>query len=257
MGGVSNRHLTLLERLDLALAAFTASQLDALDDPQQWRLPWLDPDPVHDGLWVARTLGLRGLKIDADQATDIISGGSGHFATPHHELQMVRGLGQVLAGLRQRAMAAKPLHGWGCSELFSQLTDGIARFRNNCVRRDEPWDAIPGIDYPSGDEIHVHLDTFRATERYGEGEDFATLHPVRQAPRLLWRLVRCSPFPDLNLVMGFVAFTSHLLYHGYPPLVPEDGDRGLLQQLVAAPVPNRVVQFESRLVNDCEMRARL
>ena len=39
---------------------------------------------------------------------------------------------------------------------------------------------------------------------------FDELHPVRQAPRLMWRFARIAPFPDFNLVMSFVLMNRPL-----------------------------------------------
>ena len=85
----------------------------------------------------------------------------------------------------------------------------------------------------------------------GFGENsaaFEVLHPVRRALRVMWRLARIAPFPDYNLSMSFAVGCSYLLSHGYPLLVLETGDRGLLERLIRSGAPKRATRFELRLL---------
>jgi hypothetical protein len=255
MGGEDHRHLTLLERLDLALAACAAREADKLAAGEAWSAPWLTHGISGDGLWVARVLGLRGLFLDAREAADILVGGKGRYTSAHHELQLVRGMGRLLAAVRERAATGRLPDGWFAVELFKRLTEGIARFRNNVVRRDAPWDGIAPLEYPAPEQLPGLLDRFHAAERYGEPDGFDRLHPVRQAPRVMWRFARIAPFPDFNSLMAFVVMNAYLLTKGYPLVVPQRDDRLLLNQLIAGPSPQRVIQLESRLVQQFETAA--
>ena len=69
-------HLTLLERLDLALArAFALQEAIDLDDPDSLRADALQPDHGADSLWVARVLALRGFRVRRAEVARILGGG--------------------------------------------------------------------------------------------------------------------------------------------------------------------------------------
>ncbi len=249
------RPLTLLERLDLALAARAAGDAGCLHNPEEWRPPWSRGDAVEDGLWIARALGVRGLFVDPRDAAEIVRGGTARYAPSNQELHLVRGMSRVLGTVRARALQGIAPDGWLAVDMFRRLTDGIARFRNNVMRRDAPWDAVVGVTYPDAEAVSGQLDVFRSSERFGESPDFDELHPVRQATRLLWRFGRMAPFPDFNVVMAVLVMNAFLLAKGYPMVMPLCEDRTLLAQLLARPAPRRVVQFESRLVARLEHAA--
>ena len=41
--------------------------------------------------------------------------------------------------------------------------------------------------------------------------EFARVHPVRQAALVLWAFARLAPFPDFNLMFGFLTMNAFLL----------------------------------------------
>ncbi|MEM7205245.1 MAG: hypothetical protein AAF628_33630 [Planctomycetota bacterium] len=247
-----NERLSLLERLDLALAARVVADASLLGAPLSWQAPWREADVAEDGLWVSRVLALRGLLIDPRDATSILRGGKGRYSAAHQELHLVRGLGRILEGMRERAA---PPDGWTAMDDFRRLTEGVPRFANNVIRRDVPWDGVHGVTYPPADGITDLLDHFRVAENFGLGAGFANGHPVRQAVQVFWRFARIAPFPDLNVVMAFVMLNGFLLGRGYPRITPLAEDRALLVRAVLGRRPQRLVQFETRLVAQFENSA--
>ena len=125
----------------------------------------------------------------------------------------------------------------------------VARFRNNSLRRDLPWDALPDVRYPEPDRLQGLVDGFHVANHYGDREDpFAELHPVRQAVRMFWRIGRIAPFPDFNLTMAFLVMNAHLRRLGYPLFRAEPGDRRRFQDLVRSAVPLKCLFVEQRLL---------
>lgn len=249
------RHLTLLERLDVALASRVALRSDGADAgrPEDLRFEPLRPDADADGQWIARVLGLRGYEVHTDEAISILRHGLDQPVRADQETHMMCGLARALDLMRERARSGKAPDGWFAVELFRRFTDGIARFRRNAIRRDEPWDGITTLQYPPADELPALLEEFCEARGYGEIDGgFDEQHPVRQAVRVLWGFARIAPFPDFNVVMAFVLMDAYLMAKGYPMITPLNADRQLLAQVVAGPRPQRVVQFESRLLERAE-----
>jgi hypothetical protein len=173
----------------------------------------------------------------------------GRFLPEHQEFKLIAGLGAVLDRLIERSEEGREPDGWFAVGLFRTLTEGIDRFRNNHLRRDVPWDAVLGVRYPDPEEIPGRIDGFHPEAAFGEDPAaFEGLHPVRRALRVLWRLARIAPFPDYNLAMSFAVGCSYLLSHGYPLLVLERGDRGVLERLIRSGAPKRATRFELRLL---------
>ena len=138
-------------------------------------------------------------------------------------------------------------------DMFKEFTRGVARFRNNTLRRDLPWDAILFVDYPACGNVSDCLDAFHRGNFYTDlGLRFENLHPVRQAFRILWLFARISPFPDFNLTMAWVAMNMYLAECGYPMLAPRHEDRERLHRMIGGPVPRKVVAFESRLLESLQ-----
>jgi hypothetical protein len=248
------RHLTLLERLDLALASRLAlrGELD-LGRPDDLRATPMRTDPEADAVWVAGVLGLRGFRLDPREAAGLLRRGFSPRVGADQETRLMLGMGAVLQAVRVRAAAGQPPDGWFAVELFRRLTGEITRFRGNALRKDEPWDGVLGVRYPPGEAIPVLLEAFGAEQGYGEdARELEGVHPVRRGARLLWGFARLAPFPDFNAVMAFVLMNAHLLAAGYPMVTPERGDRRLLGQVIAANRPRRIVQFESRLLAAAE-----
>jgi hypothetical protein len=245
MTSPGNTPLNLLQRVDLELAnrlAEVPAELDVLAAGHG-----LPDVPVANQLdWVAGVLGLRGMLIDASDVAAVLQGESSRFEPDHHEYRLVEGMARVYTSI---VTGGSPPDGWMLVELFKDFTKGVARFRNNSVRRDLPWDAILFVDYPSNDKVAACLDGFHRRNCYTDlGARFERMHPVRQAFRVLWLFARIAPFPDFNLSMAWVAMNLHLLDAGYPMLVPTKKDRERLHRMVGGPVPQRIVAFESRLL---------
>jgi hypothetical protein len=197
-------------------------------------------------------LGLRGLLVHPEDVDAVLCGRASKYVESQHEHAMIRGLGRVFRVIHEHAGQGRAPDGWHLAQLFKVFSRGVARFRNNSLRRDTPWDAILYVKYPAPERVRSLLDSFNLDECYGDNPlRFRNLHPVRQSFRVLWRLARIAPFPDFNLVMAFVAMSEHMLYEGYPLFCPEPEDRAMLHRLVSGPVPNRVMRFESRMLNGC------
>lgn len=242
---------TILERLDLAVASRLAGlgeDTELLDTAQRYQDRLYRAD-VRDARLIASLLRLRGLMVLDDDAADVLHHQSSRLNPTCQEYQMILGLRDALALLRDRTGRGVPITGWFLVEMFRVMTRQIPRFRNNALRKDQPWDAILYVQYPSPQELNYLLDTFDPNHRFRDFPKlFDRLHPVRQSFRVLWRLARIAPFPDFNLLMAWLAMCGLLLARGYPLLVPEPQDQGLLHRLVGGPPPQKVVQFEARLL---------
>jgi len=254
MTGEPDLGQTLLDRLDLAMAvrlAGSGDEQELLAVAQRFQDCLYNTD--RDARWIAALLRLRGMLVLNDDAADVLSAGQSRFRPGSQEHAMVTGLHDVLQMVRDRASRGVLPDGWFLVEAFKAMTRGIARFRNNAVRADAPWDAILYLRYPLVDELNYLLDTFDAEHRFRDfPRVFDRLHPVRQSFRVLWRFARIAPFPDFNAVMAWVAMCAFLLAKGYPLLLPEPQDQALLQHVIAGPPPHKLVQFESRLLATVE-----
>jgi hypothetical protein len=241
----ANTPLNLLQRVDLELAHRLPDAPPELDDLARGRgLPQVPM--VGQADWVAGVLGLRGLQIRPEEVEAIVAGGKTHFETEPHECVLVTGMSRVYDRIVGGTSAPD---GWTLVEMFKDLTKGVARFRNNSVRRDLPWDAILFVDYPASEKVSACLDAFHRENCFTDlVACFERMHPVRQAFRVLWLFARIAPFPDFNLSMAWVAMNLYLVDSGYPMLVPQEQDRERLYRVIGGPVPIRIVAFESRLL---------
>lgn len=246
---------SILERIDLALAqriVGMGSEPELLAGAQRFQDRIYRADG-RDARWIGALLRLRGLLILDEDVADVLTGHAARFPAGTQEACMIRGLHDLLREMRERGSLGRPPDGRFLTSAFAMMTNGIARFRNNSLRRDAPWDAILYVSYPLPLELEQLLATFDAAHRYRDVPHiFDRLHPVRQSCRILWRLARIAPFPDMNLVMAWVAMCSYLLAKGYPLLRPESQDQGLLTRLIGGPPPLRVTQFEGRLLDAVE-----
>lgn len=246
---------SLLERIDLTLAqrlVGTGGEHELLVGAQRFqdRIYRADGRDAH---WIGALLRLRGLMVLDEDVADVLTSNTARFPSGTQEACMIHGLHDVLRNLRQRGSHGRLPDGRCLRQMFATMTNGIARFRNNVVRSDAPWDAILYVGYPRPEEVDGLLDTFDISHRFRDlPRIFDNLHPVRQAFRILWRLARMAPFPDFNLLLAWVAMCGHLLAHGYPLLHPEPQDQGLLHRLVGGPPPLRITQFEGRLLEAAE-----
>ena len=213
--------LNLLERLDLALA----SRLASSDVDLQELMEGSSPPPwflVNPNEWVAGVLCLRGLRVNPVDVESVSRGERSRFGTGDHEYRLIAGMTRVYNRIVSRAQEFGVPDGSTLVDLFEEFTLGIARFRNNCVRSDMPWDAILYVDYPKGERVEAELRGFRRDNCYADHPHrFENLHPVRQAFRVLWKFARIAPFPDFNLTMSWVAMNLFLLGSGYPMIIPD------------------------------------
>ncbi len=248
---------SMIERIDLALATrLAAARLE--------QEPIAGSDRFHAGLrrlpggdaaWIGGLLRLRGLVVFDDDIAEALAGRGTRLARESQEHQMALGLADALRAMRDRAAGGEPPDGHFLMDLFQAMTRGVARFRGNLLRADAPWDAVLYVVYPKPDELRRILDSFHRANCYRDlPQYFETLHPVRQAFRVLWRLARVAPFPDFNQVMAWVAMCSYLMSRGYPAITPDASDRTLLQNLMTGPPPMRVVQWEARVLAAAEGR---
>lgn len=207
------------------------------------------PDRPARCRFIAGLLAVRGLRVDALAVDEILAQRSGRFDADHQEYKLARGASEMLTAMRARALDGVPPDGRSLVALFRRFVAGLERFRNNTLRRDAPWDALRGVEYPDARAVDDLLDGFASAASYGEPvETFTALHPVRQAIRVLWRFARIAPFPDFNLPMAVVAMNAHLLGSGYPLLPIEAGDRARLELLVRERPRTRVVWLERRVL---------
>jgi hypothetical protein len=242
---------TLVERLDLALAARVAQRADLVDPRavEAWADGALGQGITEPAAWVARVLLLRGIVVTYDEAAAILAGDSNRYRPDDQEYRLTVGLHRVLQRIGAQAAAGQEADGWFLVELFRLLVGELPRFRNNTLRRDLPWDSVLYVPYPQPGEVRALLDTFDAAHAFRDFPPlFESLHPVRQAFRILWRFARIAPFPDFNLLMGFVAMNAWLLARGYPMVSPDRGDRLMLNRLIGGPPPRRILRFEARLL---------
>ncbi len=245
----------VIERLDLALAtrfsaALGPSSEQRIVDIQSSELS-LSEDARCE--WISGILTVRNYRVASEDVRVILDGGATRFRKEHQEFGLVHGLNRVLELLEVQAGDGKWPSGRRLVELFSVLTDGIARFRNNLIRKDQPWDSLLYLGYPRSRDLQEILDSFTQKNRYRDIQAiYDQLHPVRQACRVLWRYARISPHPDLNLIMAMVAFNACLRAAGYPLLIPGPEDRTRLLRLIPGPPPRRIVHFELRLLEQIE-----
>lgn len=253
------RQPTVLERLDLALAGQVADRLVG-DDTRGNDASPSRPESLAQGSrstpsaddrysWIAGMLGLRGLRVTRDEVAAMLCGDPCRFRAEHQEHKLVVGFARALAELETRSARGASPDGWWLVEQFRRTTEQVGRFRNNVLRRDEPWDSIPGVQYPHPDELSALVDAFHHGQQFGDKPAvFESLHPVRQGVRILWRFARMAPFPDLNLSFAVLAFGAWLRAHGYPLFVPKPDERSSIERIVRAPAPLRVVPIELRLL---------
>lgn len=250
------QNLTILERLDLALAgrvAFTEpEERPVLRAVSHAREEFLTPVTSDDTL-VSGLLRLRGLAVRPSEVAAVRNGKRCRFDQGHQEYRLIKGLEEVLRLIAAASSQGLTPDGWFLAEMFKVLTRNIPRFRNNTLRKDHPWDGVMYVSYSDPKEIESLLDRFDARRSYLDvKERFDSLHPVRQSLRIFWRFARISPFPDFNMLMAWLAMNSWLLSHSYPFLAPGPHDRERLHSLVRGAPPLRNVSFEARLLRLAE-----
>lgn len=244
------KQLSLPERIDLALVGRMLRFAD--HEPlaaAQRVLDGVRRPAGADSHLAASLLRLRGLVLDDDDAADVFAGRPGRLSALSQEQRLLRGLRDCLAMVRARAVAGTPPDGWFGVELFRTMTAELPRFRNNDLRRGPPWDAQLYVSYPAAEQLNGLLDTFDMRRCYRDLPIvFHALHPIRQAFRVFWRFARIAPFPDFNVVIGWLVMNAWLQAKGFPMLASEPGDTLLVSRLIGGPPPTRIVQFEARLL---------
>ncbi|MEO0479534.1 MAG: Fic family protein [Planctomycetota bacterium] len=257
--GAQNDRLTVLQRLDIATAERLANQLarrleEDLADSKSEATVW-EPTDVERRDFVRGLLGIRGFRIHSDDVEKILEDRVERYRPEHQEWRLVRGLARAFDDLLEEAMQGRGPSGWAIAERFRSMTDGLARFRNNTLRRDIPWDSIPGVPYPDAQRVGALLDGLHEDANYGDQHpDYEEMHPVRQAARLFWRFARISPFPDFNVVMAVLAASHLLCSRGYPAWVAQSDDRARLDALVKGALPERSLFLEQRLLDTVQRK---
>lgn len=245
--------LTFLERLDLKLASRLVPRLGAFDvqaPPEAWAHLLLDGDarirPAA-GL-VCGHLELRGIDLRLTEVQSVLMGRHGRYQPDNQEYAFIQGMARCLALIQERARAQVAPDGEFAVELFRGFAGDLARFKNNWLRRDMPWDGLLYVPYPEASDVPGLLGNFDEASCYRDvPARFSSLHPVRQSFRVLWRMARIAPFPDFNVLIAFLVMNAYLLSKGYPAITPMPGDRELLTKVLSGPVPLRLLMFEARL----------
>lgn len=242
--------LSLPERIDLALAGrmVRAPGREPLAAAQRVLDGLRRPGP-GDPSFAASLLRLRGLVLDDGDATAVFAGQEARLSPVTQEHRLLRGLQACLAMVRSRAATGTPPDGWFFVELFRTMTMDLPRFRNVDLRNGPPWDAQLYVTYPQSDQLRFLLDAFDVLHGYRDMPVvFNAMHPVRQAFRILWRFARIAPFPDFNVVIGWLGMNAWLQAKGFPMLASAPGDQQLVARLISGPPPTRIIQLESRLL---------
>lgn len=246
-----NQNLTMLDRIDLALASrlVGSSVDDDLLAAAQRALDGIRRPAPTDAEFLVSLLQLRGFVLDPDDAARVVAGRAARMSPLSQEYRLLRGLRRCLRMVRQRAATSAPPDGWFLVELFRVMTSELPRFRNNDLRRSPPWDALLYVKYPAPEELRFVLDSFDNKRCYRDMPIvFNGMHPVRQGFRLLWRFARLAPFPDFNIVIAWLGMNAWLQARGFPLLRAEAGDQKFLAKLLSGPPPTRIVQLEARLL---------
>jgi hypothetical protein len=241
----------VLERIDHAVAnrmALGGSDPEPVATAQRMLDPVRSPTP-GDATFMASLLRLRGFVVLDEDAAAVLEDRPGRLADTAQEHRMLRGLQRCLLAVRQRAEEGAPPDGWFLVEMFRDLTAELPRFRGSELRRGPPWDALLHLNYPPPAQLHSLVDSFDAEHRFRDAPGiFDAMHPVRQGLRILWRFARIAPFPDMNVVMAWLAMNSWLQVKGYPLLPSVPGDQVLIGRIVTGPPPTKLSTLESRLL---------
>ena len=242
---------SLLERVDLALASrLVAVESDEPLASAQQVLDGVRRPAATDAAFFAALLRLRGFVVADDDARDVLTGTPGRLSPVNQEYRMIRGLAAGMQLVRERAAGGEPPNGWFAVEIWKQMTAELPRFQNNDMRRGPPWDSVLYVSYPTVEQLPFLLDRFDLEHSFRDiPQLFRSFHPVRQGFRIMWRFARIAPFPDFNLLMGWMLMVAWLQWHGYPPLLPERADQVMLARLLSGPPPLRIVQLERRLLD--------
>lgn len=244
-------NVPMLDQIDLALASRLVGEpveQDLLAGAQR-ALDGLRRPAPSDAEFLISLLRLRGFSVTDEDGAAALAGRDGRLSPLTQEHRLLQGLQRCLRMIRERAAHSLPPDGWFLVEMFRELTAELPRFRNNDLRRGQPWDALLYVNYPASEQLRFLIDSFDNKRCYRDAPiAFNGMHPVRQGFRLFWRFARIAPFPDFNVVLAWLGMNAWLQAKGLPLLRSEEGDTQLVARLVSGPPPTRVVQFEARLL---------
>ena len=250
-----NHNVSMLDQIDLALASRLVGEpveQDLIAGAQRALDGIRRPAPT-DAEFLISLLRLRGFSVDDEDGQAVLAGRESRLSPLTQEYRLLRGLQQCLRMIRERAAQSLPPDGWFLVELFRAMTAQLPRFRNNDLRRGQPWDALLYVNYPSPEQLRFLVDAFDCKRCYRDAPiAFHGLHPVRQGFRLMWRFARIAPFPDFNVVIAWLGMNAWLQSKGLPLLRSVPGDQQMLAKLLSGPPPKKIVQFEARLLSAFE-----
>ncbi|MEY4673518.1 MAG: hypothetical protein RL148_1302 [Planctomycetota bacterium] len=253
MGESAQLDFSILDRIDLAIASrFLNGTTEPIALAQRVSDRILSPSP-RDAAWIASLLQLRGLLVLEEDVREVMEARSGRLGPTTQEHGLVLGLHRVLQMVHDLAASGQQMDGCFLMAAFEAMTARLPRFRNNVLRRDKPWDSMLHVSYPEPNDLDELMRSFEPANRFRDLPHlFDALHPVRRAFRVFWRATRIAPFPDFNLVMGWIAMCTYLQCCGYPRISPRAEDGPMLQKLVSGPPPLRSIQLESRVLEAIE-----
>ena len=241
----------MLDQIDLALASRLVGEPveeDLLAGAQRALDGIRRPGP-SDAEFLVSLLRLRGFSVSDEDGAAALAGREGRLSPLTQEHRLLRGLQRCLRMIRERSAQSAPPDGWFLVDLFRAMTEELPRFRNTDLRRGQPWDSLLYVTYPAPEQLRFLVDSFDYKRCYRDAPiAFNGMHPVRQGFRLFWRFARIAPFPDFNIVLGWLGMNAWLQARGLPLLRSERGDQQLVARLISGPPPSRIVQFEARLL---------
>ena len=250
-----NRDISTLDRIDLALASRLVGVPvggDLIAGAQR-AIDGIRRSAPTDAEFLNSVLRLRGFAVSDDDAAAALAGRDDRMSPLSQEYRLLRGLQLCLRMIRDRASQSLPPDGWFLVDLFRAMTAQMPRFRNNDLRRGQPWDAQLYLDYPAPEELRLLIDAFDSKRCYRDAPIvFNGMHPVRQGFRLLWRFARIAPFPDFNIVIAWMGMNAWLQCKGLPLLRAEPDDAKLIATLLSGPPPLKIYEFEARLLTSFE-----
>jgi hypothetical protein len=244
-------NVSMLDQIDLALASRLVGEPveeDLLAGAQR-ALEGLRRPAPSDAEFLISLLRLRGFSVSDEDGVAVLAGRACGLSPLTQEHRLLRGLRRCLRMVRERAAQSLPPDGWFLVDLFRAMTEELPRFRNNDLRRGQPWDALLYVNYPDPEQLRFLVDSFDCKRCYRDAPvAFNGMHPVRQGFRLFWRFARIAPFPDFNVVIAWLGMNAWLQAKGLPLLRSDDGDQQLATRLLSGPPPTRVPMLEARLL---------
>ena len=186
-----NQEITILERIDLALASRLVGQRvdgDLIAGAQRAIDRFRRSAPT-DGEFLTSVLRLRGFAVDDEDAAAALAGREDRLSPLTQEYRLLRGLQRALKMIRARSSQGAPPDGWFLVDLFREMTSEMPRFRNNDLRRGQPWDGLLYVDYPPPEDLRFLVDGFDSKRCYRDA-------PIRSEERRVGKECRSrwSPY---------------------------------------------------------------